>query len=233
MNENVDYRINIDPSNYPLSPFTDVYIAGAAAGPTNTGISELKGAYGRTGTVLFRLRRDIIGGGFMIPGGIVLGNLYRYVKSNRQPPVPIIRLITTMTIVPLPVVCSINDGKLITVAFGNMDTSLVTTRAATTPYTKPMALNYSCNTSLAQDIKINLIADSADFSADAIKTSNTDIGVVMQHQGVTVPPMGYFASKVVNGVGSDNVTFSAIKRPGEIELTGPFNSSAILLITSL
>ncbi|MEN5017269.1 fimbrial protein [Erwinia sp. Eh17-17] len=235
LNNEVEYQINISFPNYsPTSPFKNLYLSSATAGANGVGISQIVNAwYGNSGFITFRLRRDVIGGGFIIPGGVELANLFRYASANKWANTPIYRLITETAIMPIPVVCGINGGRLITVQFDTIDAALVTTRPETTPYKKNIALNYSCNTTVTQDIKINLISDKATFSADAIKTTNADIGVVMQHNGVTVPPMGSFASRLVNNVGNDNVTFSVITRPTGVKQTGPFTGNAVLLITSL
>ncbi|MEI2606929.1 fimbrial protein [Erwinia aphidicola] len=156
--------------------------------------------------------------------------MYRYVYFPA--PQPIYRLYSEQFVVPVPVECRINNGTLIDVPFGNVDSSLLTDSASTSPYHVERALSYKCNTSLSQDIKVMLAADPAGFS-DAVKTSNRDIGVVMLYKNQPVPPNGSYATTLVNGTGSDAVSFSVVKSSGTTPATGPFSGSATLIISNL
>ncbi|QUG73942.1 fimbrial protein [Erwinia sp. E602] len=234
LNEDIDYNIKIDLYNTKniSSPFTDIYDSSAKAGPGANGVTALgRALVGNAGTVNFRLRRTILGGALFFPGGIELANLYRYVYKGSPATIPIYRLVTQQTVIPVPVECRINGGQTILVPFGNIDSSLVSTSAAGSVYRAERALTYKCNTTLTQDIKVSLAAEPAGFS-DAIKTSNPDIGVVMQYQNLTVTPNDGFKTRLVNGQGSDSVTF-AVVGSGKTPATGPFTGSATLIITNL
>ncbi|MCP2231014.1 MULTISPECIES: fimbrial protein [Erwinia] len=156
--------------------------------------------------------------------------MYRYIYFPA--PEPIYRLYTEEFVVPVPVECRINNGTLINVPFGNVDSSLLTSSASTSPYHVERALSYKCNTSLSQDIKVVLAAAPAGFS-DAVKTSNKDIGVVMLYKNQPVPPNGSYTTTLVNGTGSDAVSFNVVKRGGTSPATGPFTGSGTLIVSSL
>lgn len=238
LNSDVDYQVRIDLGiAKPISPFKDH--AGKnegadVAGPEQAGVSKLyltgNGIGGR-GVIYFKLRRTLLGGAFFFPGGLELANMYRYVYKGNPSPTPIYRLFTGQTVIPVPVECRINNGRLISVPFGIIDNSQVNTSALQSLYKAERPLTYRCNTSLTQDIMVNVAAEPAGF-ADAIKTSNADIGVVMLYQNQTVKPNAGFKSKLVRGLGSDSVTF-AVVGSGKTPATGPFTGSATLIISNL
>lgn len=231
LSDDVDYRVWID-DIHDFAPVSDLYVL-ARQGPQGNGITTLTEAtVGSSGKIYFALKRKLIGGAFSFPGGVELMKLYRYVYKGSQPPVAIYRLVTQQTVVPVPVECRIKKGTLIDVPFGNVDSSALTDSASTSPYHVDRALSYKCNTSLSQDIKVVLAADPAGFG-DAVKTSNKDIGVVMLYKNQPVPPNGSYATTLVNGTGSDAVSFSVVKRSGTIPATGPFSGSGTLIISSL
>lgn len=231
LSDDIDYRITFE--DLPTSPFNNFYGKEAGIGPAYTGINYIRSArYGNAGTITFRLRRTIIGGAFSYPGGIELANLYRYIYSGYPSSVPMMELITEQTVVPIPVECRINNGQTISVAFGNVDSSLVTASPASSPYRADRALTYKCNTALTQDINVSLAADPAGFG-DAIKTSNPDLGVVMQYHSQTVKPNGAFKTRLIDGQGSDSVSFALVGSGAKKPVTGPFSGSATLIITNL
>ncbi|MBK0003594.1 fimbrial protein [Erwinia sp. S38] len=236
LTEDVDFRIGIvfaangvDGEYSP--PFSD-YNFGSLKGPTGWGVTKLEDAFvGNNGKVYFKLRRKLIGGAFHIPAGLELASLYRYVYAGDRPTIPIYRLITQQAIIPVPVECSINEGKTMDINFGLIDSSVLTTSALSSPYQDNRQLKYKCNTTLSQNIKVNLIAESASFG-DAIRTSNPRIGVVMLYNNKPVKPNDGFQTTLYNGSGSDYVKFAVVGN-GSKPAAGDFNGSAVLIIGQL
>jgi len=232
LSDDIDYRLTFDDFT-TAAPFEKYHYREAYSGPSDSDITPLSRAeVGNGGTITFRLRRTIIGGAFSYPGGIELANLYRYVFPSMPSTVPMMELITEQTLVPIPVECRINNGQTISVAFGNVDSTLVTASPASSPYKADRALTYKCNTALTQDINVSLAAEPAGFG-DAIKTSNPDLGVVMQYHSQTVKPNGAFKTRLIDGQGSDNVSFALVGSGAKKPVTGPFSGSATLIITNL
>lgn len=235
LTDDVDFRIGINfflTADERFPPFRDEQINSAGAGPLGNGVNPLSAAsVGNNGKVYFKLRRTLIGGAFFIPGGMELARLYRYVFKGAQPSIPIYRLITAQTIIPIPAECRINEGKAIDVDFGLIESSALTTTVQSSPYKENRQLQYKCNSSLSQNIKINLVGEPAPFG-DAIKTSNPDIGVVMLYNDMAVKPYQSFQSRLDNGMGSDNVSFAVIGN-GRKPATGAFTGSAVLIISPL
>lgn len=214
-------------------PFNDVFTSGAT-GATGNGITTMPNStYGGKGNINFKLRRNIIGGAFSIRGGIILASLYRYSTAGAVSNVPVMRLVTEASIVPIPVDCRINGGNTINVSFGDIDSTKLTPSPVSSLYRKEIGLQYKCNTTLTQDIKVEMVATPATFNNNAIKTSNADIGIVMTYNDITVKPNESFRSRLQYGQGSDNVTFSVVGKNGIKPKTGAFDGSATLIIGSL
>ncbi len=234
LSDDIDYRLTFDDFT-TAAPFEKYYVQRSIAPVLATVILprlDNCAEVGNGGTITFRLRRTIIGGAFSYPGGIELANLYRYVFPSMPSTVPMMELITEQTLVPIPVECRINNGQTISVAFGNVDSTLVTASPASSPYKADRSLTYKCNTALTQDINVSLAAEPAGFG-DAIKTSNPDLGVVMQYHSQTVKPNGAFKTRLIDGQGSDNVSFALVGSGAKKPVTGPFSGSATLIITNL
>lgn len=241
LTDDVDVKIYINSVNYafyvPIKNSQQAPPGEDAPGPGGNGITSMgmgMATAGNSGLLTFRLRRDIVGGGLIIPSGIELLRFYRYVYSEKYPTRPIFQINTPGMIIPTPAECQINHGQKIMVTFGDIDRSLLTANAASSPYHMQKPLTYKCNTSLTQDIKVTLVATPAGY-ADAIKTTNPDIGVVMSHNGRTVAPGNNFSSRLVNGQGSDDVKFTVVKNPAAEEIaTGQFtNNDTVLIISTL
>lgn len=234
LSDDVDFHISVwfQGTGTISPPFYDKDF-GATMGPTGNGVTALQlAAVGNRGSIDFKLRRTLIGGAFFIPGGTELFRLYRYViPGYNRPTIPVYRLITQQVVVPVPVECRINNGKTIDVNFKLIQSSALTTSALSSSYQEKRQLDYKCNTGLTQDINVTLVADSAPFG-EAIKTSNPDIGVVMLYNDRAVKPDNSFRTKIVNGAGSDNVTFAVIGS-GNKPAAGNFTGSAVLIISSL
>ncbi|HHK8076276.1 TPA: fimbrial protein, partial [Serratia marcescens] len=95
-------------------------------------------------------------------------------------------------------------------------------------------LDYYCEGSNAsQDIAVRLVGNTSGFSSEAIQTSNANIGIAMLYKGKLIKPNEIFNSKIVNGMGSDTLTFVPIKNnvPFNEINTGPFSGSATLVFS--
>lgn len=234
LTDDLDYsvKIFIDGSIGAIVPFND-YLPGKgdSDGPAVKGISELLARKVSQLTVNVKFRRTIIGGAVIIPGGLPMFNLYRYVYKGQPSPVPILRFVTKLSTYPVKIECAINGGQIISVPFGTIDSSLLTRDAATSLFRTSRGLSYRCNSKLSQDIKVNLAAEPAGF-ADAIQTSNPDIGVIMLHKDQKVKPGDGFRSRLEEGSSTDDVTFAVVGN-GKKPATGPFTGSATLVISSL
>lgn len=236
LTDQVDFKVIADLFFVKKSPpFTDIYLPSGSVGPEGNGIiNEVRGSIGNKGNIEFKLRKDIIGGAIYIPGGIILSDLYRYAYKGKRSLTPIVRLRTSNALIPVPTVCEINNGNAITVAFGNIDSS----RLSTSAYAADPAniiyhmLSYSCNTGMTMNINVRIMADAAGF-ASAIATSNPNIGVVMTYNYQQVSPGSTFLTQINNGAGSDIIRFSVVKRNAKKPATGAFTGTAILVIESL
>ncbi|MGW1445102.1 fimbrial protein [Serratia rhizosphaerae] len=192
-----------------------------------------------SGSVELKLRRDIIGGAIVVPSDTELFSAYRVANMTPFPPRPSRPLVQGRTkaggqVIPIAPECSINQGNTIEVNFDTMNTNLISSSSSSAMgYRKDIALHFSCNTSLTQDIRVQLIADSAQFSSELIRSDNIRLGFALKHNGKIVKPMESFDSRLLDGGGNDSITLMPVKDPVNTLSGGEFNASATLVISSI
>ncbi|AVE51390.1 P pilus assembly protein, pilin FimA [Serratia marcescens] len=130
--------------------------------------------------------------------------------------------------------CTINKAKQMNVDFGPISQDNFTTSVDSAVVKQNQNLDYYCEGSNAsQDIAVRLVGNTSGFSSEAIQTSNANIGIAMLYKGKVIKPNEIFNSKIVNGMGSDTLTFVPIKKnvPFNEINTGPFSGSATLVFS--
>jgi type 1 fimbria pilin len=182
-------------------------------------------------TITLRLRRDQLGGTLMIPANI---ELFRAFQSTWYPNVindtPVLTVSTAGQFIPIPLVCIINNGATIEVDFGDLDNTQISNDGSR--YVKTVPLQYRCNTSVTQNIDINIIAAPAAFSSDFIATTlPDDVGVVVRHNGQVVKPNQKFSTTLLDGFGQDELQVAPVIRDVTKAITGSFTASATLIMT--
>ncbi|MBH1929653.1 fimbrial protein [Serratia rubidaea] len=248
---------NINPGYFKLSDDVDVMIGSSADNvmkffpleppdslvgrntPIYIGKNVFTTGFGVAGEgeIKIKLRRDIIGGAILVPSDTELFSAYRVMNQKPYPPRPSKPMVQARTkgggqIIPVTPECSINQGNVIEANFHTLQTDQVASRSDGERYSKDIALHFSCNTSLTQDIKVQLMADSAGFSSDLIRSDNNALGIVLKHQGQLVKPMMAFPARLEEGSGNENITLTPVKDPKVALQAGTFNASATLVILS-
>lgn len=190
------------------------------------------------GFIYLKLRRDIIGGAVMVPPDTELFSIYEVLRTSLSPPKPSKPVMQARTlaggeIIPVMSECSINQGETINVNFNTLQTDQVPNSSNGKRYTKNIALHFSCNSSLTQDLQVQLVAGRTEFSADLIRSDNNQLGFALKHNEQLVKPMNSFGIRLVNGAGSDEITLMPVKDPKSALSAGAFNASATLVIMSL
>ncbi|CAM4278368.1 fimbrial protein [Serratia silvae] len=181
--------------------------------------------------ITLRLRRDQLGGMLIIPANVKLFRAFRSVWSQTVfNDTPFVSVSTAGQFIPVPIVCTINNGAAIEVDFGDIDNTQISNDGSR--YVKTVPLQYRCNTAVTQDIDINLIATPAVFSSDFIATTlPDDIGVAVRYNGQIVKPNQKFATTLLNGVGQDELQVAPVIRDVTKAITGSFTASATLIMT--
>lgn len=131
--------------------------------------------------------------------------------------------------------CTINNGRQINVDFNQIRQDFLTQNVADAQIKQEKALSYQCDDiSATQDVLIRLVSDAAGFSPDYIKTSNANVGVAMVYNNAVVKPNNAFRTRIVNGMGSDTLTFVPVKNnvPYTSIATGPLSGSATLIFSA-
>lgn len=152
-------------------------------------------------------------------------------------PTPIYRIFLRKMQNPVPLECNItvNDQEQLNVEFGDIKSENIT--ADGTSHIETRRLNYECNSGNKDlPVKVSLIAGKSSFSNDFIATSTPNLGIVMKSgydSGAikVIPPNSSFNGRVINGRGSDTISFALVKKPGATAgLAGDFSANGILII---
>ncbi|HHQ4305776.1 TPA: fimbrial protein [Serratia fonticola] len=234
LNEDIDIKMSTDNG---LTPTHEIPSETSNWGGRNdtvpVGIQTFHSLYaGRTwdNSITLRLRRDQLGGMLIIPANIELFRAFRSTSKTIFNDTPSMSVSTAGQFIPVPLVCTINNGAAIEVDFGDLDNTQISTDGSR--YVKTVPLQYRCNTAVTQDIDINLIATPAAFSSDFIATTlPDDIGVAVRYNGQIVKPNQQFATTLLNGVGQDELQVAPVIRDVTKAITGSFTASATLVMT--
>ena len=213
-------------------PFSGKLGTGSTKDYPRTEGGYLNSMYGWSGRMYITITKKSVGGAVIIPEGIVLAKVFRSVASGTYASLPSYLVMTSAQILPVRGSCSINNGNTISVPFGDIVYDHLKTSGPSSIIKKDIPLTYSCSSSLTQDIDITLSATPSSFNSKAIKSSIDNVGVVMMFDGKEISPGSSFSSKLVNGQGSDTITFSPIIAEGGPEVQGNFTASATLIMTS-
>lgn len=237
LSDDVDILISSSGYNFPLGPETNLY------GPTlppygqNVRVDGLAAA--GSGDISLKLRRDIIGGAIVAPADTVLFSVFRVIYMDPIPPRPSRPLIQAHTksagqVIPIPAECSINRGETIEINYGTLQTVLVpAVGSGGDDYVKHIALSFSCNANLTQDVQVKLVSDVAGFSADLIRSDNSALGFALKHNNQIIKPQDSFHARIEGGVGNTEIAISPVRDPKAALNGGAFNASATLVILSL
>ncbi|MBH1929652.1 fimbrial protein [Serratia rubidaea] len=241
LSDDVDVMIGSHANNvtkyFPLEP-SDSLIGSTVPFGNGDNLKTYGFSVAGVGKIKLKLRRDIIGGAIVVPSDTELFSAYRVMNQRPYPPRPSKPMVQARTkgggqIIPVTPECSINQGHVIEANFRTLQTDQVASRSDGERYSKDIALHFSCNTSLTQDIRVQLVADSAGFSSDLIRSDNNTLGIALKHQGQLVKPMMAFPARLEEGSGNENITLTPVKKPKVALQAGTFNASATLVILSL
>ena len=130
-----------------------------------------------------------------------------------------------------PSSCTINHNNPINIDFGNVHQRAIGTDPLTSTVTRNQQLTYSCpDGGINTDITITYKGTPASFNRQLLTMSNADVGTALVRGGVAVPVNEWFRTRINNSVGSDNVTFSLVRRGNSLPAAGPINGSGVLVM---
>lgn len=130
-----------------------------------------------------------------------------------------------------PSSCTINHNNPINIDFGNVHQRAIGTDPLTTTVTRNQRLTYSCpEGGINTDITITYKGTPSSFNRNLLTMSNADVGTALVRGGVAVPVNEWFRTRINNSAGSDDVTFSLVRRPGSLPAAGPINGSGVLVM---
>lgn len=143
--------------------------------------------------------------------------------------------------------CDINNNQIIEVDFGQVGISGISTSGASSRYRIDKELTYNCDdNNITVPIKMYFTSSPSLFSNDAMLVRTGDsygsgaimpgLGVELSHGGQVISTLnGSWLSEIRNGIGSDTITLSLVKKTnlvaGDIE-EGPFNASGTIVMST-
>ena len=187
--------------------------------------------------IVYRLRKDIVGGAITIPYDIELYDFYTVAYGAYpipfQPDMPLFKAMLHPKVFPIPILCNINDGKLIDVDFGPLLVSKISGSVSDEVYRKDVPLQISCSSNLSVAAEITLSAATSAFSQDLISTSNSNLGIAVKHNGQLFKPGKSTPVQIINGQALTTLNVFPVKK-NNVKLTGgEFSASAILKVSVL
>jgi len=130
-----------------------------------------------------------------------------------------------------PSACTINGNRPIEVDFGPVAPLDIGDNPLSSIIQKNLMLDYSCpDPGVTTPISITLRGYSASFNDNAIAMGHKDLGTSLIRRGAVVKPGSSFLTQLTNSVGSDEVTFSLIRKSGTHPDAGVYNGSATLVM---
>lgn len=132
-----------------------------------------------------------------------------------------------------PANCNIQSGNVLNIDFGQIERGEIVT-SGTSLQTVTKNLTLVCNTNNPVDFEMGFITTPASWNSDAIATSNPNLGIITQWNGVTLTNGDTQQIQVVNGNLSIPLSFTPVHSSSvstDKITTGAFNASATLVIT--
>ncbi|MGQ6550644.1 fimbrial protein (plasmid) [Serratia sp. JSRIV001] len=206
-------------------------VGGSVSGGATTGPAV-------TPNMTFYIERSARPVSLQVNNGDIIGTFrtttYNVIGGALLSPAPMtLNLIARSSITLWPNTCTINGGASLDVDFGNVVDSKIST-VPTNPgsYSVTKNLSYSCSDkTVTQGIGITLQApQTASFDNRLIGTSNSGLGVSLVKGSSVVGVNGRYTAQMVNGDGTDAITFNLVRNPSALPAAGGFAGTAVLQI---
>ncbi|UYP73320.1 fimbrial protein [Pantoea dispersa] len=241
LTDEVDVKVQVyapDWYPYPMT-FEDGRYKANGRGPIKPGLGRVHDVFSTAGYNLtdFIITKDIVGGAIFVPPNIEVATIYTigYIRSPYppRPEKPLLKIVIGPhgIIIPVPIVCDINNGTDINVEFDRIAVSSVSESVSNTANYKDVPLEVKCSSALNQEVNLRLVAGTTSFSDELIATNYPDLGIAVKHKGQLLKPMGTSAVRLINGMASEVITVLPVKKKGQPLSGGEFNASATLLIS--
>lgn len=241
LTDEVDVKVQVyAPSWYPYPVrFEDGRYKGPGRGAIKPGLGRVHDVFSTAGYNLtdFIITKDIVGGAIFVPPNVEIATIYTIGYVTRpyppRPEKPLLKIVIGPhgIIIPVPIVCDINNGTDINVEFDRIAVSSVSESVSNTANYKDVPLEVKCSSALNQEVNLRLVAGTTSFSDELIATNYPDLGIAVKHKGQLLKPMGTSAVRLINGMASEVITVFPVKKKGQPLSGGEFNASATLLIS--
>jgi len=130
-----------------------------------------------------------------------------------------------------PSTCTINNNNPIVIDFGNVHQRAIGTDPLTSTVRVDRRLTYNCpGPGMSLPITITYQGTASSFNTNLLRMTNANVGAALVRGGAAVRVNGAFQTRITNGVGQDDVTFSLVKRAGTLPDAGPISGSGVLVM---
>ena len=130
-----------------------------------------------------------------------------------------------------PSTCTINNNNPIEINFGNVHQRAIGTDPLTTTIRSNRRLTYSCpDGGITTPITITYKGTASSFDTRLLRMTNPDVGTALVRGASAVQVGGSFLTQITNSVGSDDVTFSLVRRFGSLPAAGVVSGSGVLVM---
>lgn len=143
----------------------------------------------------------------------------------------VVRYIAANNFTVSPSTCTINNNNPIEINFGDVNQRAIGTDPLSTSIRSERTLTYSCpDRGITMPITITYKGTASSFHSDLLGMSNRDVGTALIRMGSAVRVNGSFRTQITDSTGSDDVTFTLVKRAGSTPATGAVSGSGVLLM---
>lgn len=220
----------------PFGPISDKTDGNPQSHPCNSDFSIATGGT-HTGAQLkvsLRIKKSFVGTSIISP--VIIASTYWTLGDGSETshgPTPVTNIFISGT-VSVPQSCSINDGGIVTVDFGQLYSGEFKTKGTGPQVDKTVTVPIKCNNiDAGANLTLRFQAEpSADYN-DAIKTTNSDIGVVVKDDNgnVVTPNSGLIPFSIDDSLRAD-VTFhlEPVSTTGKAPAEGQFQAQAYIRV---
>lgn len=130
-----------------------------------------------------------------------------------------------------PSTCTINNNNPIEINFGDVPQRAIGTDPLTTTIRSERTLTYACSDpGITTPITITYKGTRSSFDPRLLLMTNPNVGVALLRAGSAVSVGSSFLTQITNSTGSDNVTFSLVRRAGQPPEAGSTSGSGVLVM---
>lgn len=241
LTDEIDVQVNMYTGNARKNvpvPFTDVSNNNFYSPAPN--VCDVKQGYvdetmfsGGEGQITFKVRKPIING--ISVSHHEIAKIYAKFGSLDTikpglPNIPVSKLFIDAFVLRVSDKCTINEGQLITVEFGDVSSTALNGNN----YIKNVPIQVECEGGSfdtgSMNVGLSVSGKSTPFSNELLNTDKNDLGILLKHNGEKIIPGSFYPLPSKNGNSWNwDLIASPMGNPGKEISEGEFNASATVV----